>query len=1114
LDFIGCELNRTVSDWAEKMVDTNKKKDRQTLPEIFALLNQPSMRGELACRIDLLSQALTLVSRETQPELWAQLQDDLASSLAEVPGKNRGKNIEQAIRHYQLALEVRRSWLHPFEWAATQNNLATAYRDRIYGVRADNVEKALDLYQQALEVRTRELDPVRWAMTQANLADAYRKRILKDRAQNLEFAIEHVCLALEVFTRQEHMSAWAQAQNILGEIYRVRILGSRNENIEKAVLCFQQALEVYTSQAFPYERVCTLNNLGNAYLARTDGERARDIDQAIECYQQALAISAHQDDPEHQAMTHYNLGNAYRLRIRGSQSENIELAIYHFEQALEVRTRETFPEDWAQTQNNLGNAYLARVHDKAEKNIEEAITCYQQALEVQTRQSLPQEWAGIQNNLGNAYLARAKGVRVENLQEAVGHFEQALQVQTRETCPEEWAQTLNNLAGVELARGAESIEQAIQHLQAALEVRSRRNFPEAWAECQNNLAIAYRNRVEGERAENVSSAIQHYQQALEVYRRETFPDHCMKTARALGNLAFEEKNWELAVQAYEKSFGALDLLMQASFSREVKQIELGEVQYLAPQAAYANVKRGDLERAVEVLEQGRAQLLRETIERRRRDLERLPDLGFGGLYEEYVRATQQYDELRRIETSEAKRPANWRSRMELALEQVYAAAEAIRKQAGEKHAEYRFFMQAMPFLEIQKQAHDGPLVYLSATSAGGLALIVSEQGVRAIRLPGLNQQALRTQIWRPSDEEIETINAHLKQGFITSEDIRAVKGGYFSMYALWSLAPYLPGISGELFEAWKQTLEGTTRWLCKAAMRSLVGRLKKYGDSAILIPTGQLALLPLHAAWSDDPASPSGRRYALDELKFSYVPSAHALWQARLAAERPAENLLAVDNPDGTLRQAENEVQFALAGFKQAIHLPGRMALVSVVKEGMQKSHVLHFATHARAGWEEAEQARLKLADDGYLTLPELFELDLNQARLAVLSACETGVPGLQLIDEMIGLPAGMMQAGVPGVVGSLWSVSDMSTAMLMARFYYLWREEGIMPQESLRQAQVWLRDSSREQKKAYFRSLAKQAGSRAGAVRSFFTWLSYSEPETVDFSSPYFWAAFTYTGI
>jgi CHAT domain-containing protein len=143
----------------------------------------------------------------------------------------------------------------------------------------------------------------------------------------------------------------------------------------------------------------------------------------------------------------------------------------------------------------------------------------------------------------------------------------------------------------------------------------------------------------------------------------------------------------------------------------------------------------------------------------------------------------------------------------------------------------------------------------------------------------------------------------------------------------------------------------------------------------------------------------------------------------------------------------------------------------------MHEANVLHFATHGNAGWQEEEQARLKLADS-YLTLPDIFDLKLDQARLAVLSACETGVPSLKLIDEMFSLPAGMMQAGVPGVMGSLWSVNDMSTALLMVQFYKNWKRHGMAPQDALKQAQIWARD------------------------------------KLIKYKSPFFWAAFAYTGV
>ena len=62
---------------------------------------------------------------------------------------------------------------------------------------------------------------------------------------------------------------------------------------------------------------------------------------------------------------------------------------------------------------------------------------------------------------------------------------------------------------------------------------------------------------------------------------------------------------------------------------------------------------------------------------------------------------------------------------------------------------------------------------------------------------------------------------------------------------------------------------------------------------------------------------------------------------------------------------------------------------------------------------------------------------DLGASRLAILSACETGLTDIRRApDEYLGLPAGFLRAGAPAVVSTLWAVNDFSTMLLMERFY------------------------------------------------------------------------------
>src|SRR5262249_10198286 len=76
---------------------------------------------------------------------------------------------------------------------------------------------------------------------------------------------------------------------------------------------------------------------------------------------------------------------------------------------------------------------------------------------------------------------------------------------------------------------------------------------------------------------------------------------------------------------------------------------------------------------------------------------------------------------------------------------------------------------------------------------------------------------------------------------------------------------------------------------------------------------------------------------------------------------------------------------------------------------------------------------------------------------LVVLSGCETGL-GEQVNGEgLIGLTRGFMYAGASRVVASLWSVSDMATARLMANFYRAMEKNGMPPAAALRTAQIEL---------------------------------------------------------
>lgn len=257
-------------------------------------------------------------------------------------------------------------------------------------------------------------------------------------------------------------------------------------------------------------------------------------------------------------------------------------------------------------------------------------------------------------------------------------------------------------------------------------------------------------------------------------------------------------------------------------------------------------------------------------------------------------------------------------------------------------------------------------------------------------------------------------------------------------------------------------------------------------EQLILIPDEQLALIP----WAALPHPAGG--YLVEHLELSVLQDPVELLRPRVrGAPRPDTLLVggvdygALDDAIAEVEPTEDAEDFdrstclggrfrplpgtvseldavgrAVSGDVQ--RLQGTTATPDAVRKGMEGASRIHLATHGfflderclesdqvevDAALASTPLARSGLAlsgandgaalqGDGLLTAQDLLDLDLHQAELVVLSACDTGRGTLTQGQGVMGLRWALSLAGVRNQVFSLWPVPDRDTALLMADFY------------------------------------------------------------------------------
>jgi CHAT domain-containing protein len=268
-----------------------------------------------------------------------------------------------------------------------------------------------------------------------------------------------------------------------------------------------------------------------------------------------------------------------------------------------------------------------------------------------------------------------------------------------------------------------------------------------------------------------------------------------------------------------------------------------------------------------------------------------------------------------------------------------------------------------------------------------------------------------------------------------------------------------------------QTVQETSKRLYQTLLGTVTAQLQP-GKRLCIIPDKSLHYLSFASL-----ISPVTEKYLIQDWSVLYAPSMNVLWRSSKigSVEQTHLNdlsLLVIGNPRfnregypnlAPLESAEREVKSIAALFTTKTVLLGPQATKQNVMRAMDSAQVIHFAGHYIVDDSTPLLSKMLLAThdvndpietDSVLYAHEIIRHGLGQARLIVLAACDTAIEKYYRGEGAAGLARSFLEAKVPLVVATQWSVDSEATTSLMTKFYQH-RHRGLPTTEAMQQAQI-----------------------------------------------------------
>jgi len=259
--------------------------------------------------------------------------------------------------------------------------------------------------------------------------------------------------------------------------------------------------------------------------------------------------------------------------------------------------------------------------------------------------------------------------------------------------------------------------------------------------------------------------------------------------------------------------------------------------------------------------------------------------------------------------------------------------------------------------------------------------------------------------------------------------------------------------------------------LLEPVLKGLQGDL----NHLIVVPDEFLSQLPFEVLLQEEAMAGQGFKgldYLIKDYSIQYHLSSQLI-KEELTKPNAKKELLGIGYKEftsskirsgyGSLPGTERELNFLKSSIK-GNYLIGETGTKDDFLNLAREYDVLHLAVHGKSDQNKRYESSLVFngGDQNILNTNDLYLAGLR-ARLAVLSACESGAGVMNTGEGTFSIARGFSLVGVPSIVMSLWKVNDRVTSDLMMDMYKGFINEGQPINEALRSSKLNYLDNSDE---------------------------------------------------